>query len=96
MPAWYPALNNGGFGGNGWGGGILGFLLGLVFGNGGFGGFGGGNNAQASNFLMEALHSNGERNATAIQGLATTLGQDFNLVNQSVQTIQTALSNLTA
>lgn len=45
VPAWM-AMNNGGlFGnGNGWGGGILGFLLGLFFGNGwgGFGGFGGG------------------------------------------------------
>ena len=46
VPAWMLANNNGGlFGGNnGWGGGILGFLLGLFFGNGwgGFGGFGGG------------------------------------------------------
>ena len=44
VPAWM-AMNNGGlFGNNGWGGGILGFLLGLFFGNGwgGFGGFGGG------------------------------------------------------
>ena len=41
----YTPENNGGFlGGNGWGGGIIGFLLGLAFGNGwgGFGGFGGG------------------------------------------------------
>ena len=46
VPAWMLANNNSGlFGGNnGWGGGILGFLLGLFFGNGwgGFGGFGGG------------------------------------------------------
>lgn len=45
VPAWM-AMNNGGLFGNngGWGGGILGFLLGLFFGNGwgGFGGFGGG------------------------------------------------------
>ena len=34
VPAWM-AMNNGGlFGNNGWGGGILGFLLGLFFGNG--------------------------------------------------------------
>ena len=35
VPAWM-AMNNGGlFGGNnGWGGGILGFFLGLLFGNG--------------------------------------------------------------
>lgn len=35
VPAWL-AMNNGGFGNGlgGWGGGILGFLLGLFFGNG--------------------------------------------------------------
>lgn len=54
VPAWLPYVNNGNngglFGGNGWGGGILGFVLGLLFGNNGlfgnglFGG-GGGNNA---------------------------------------------------
>lgn len=51
VPAWL-AMNNGGFGNGlgGWGGGILGFFLGLLFGNGwngfgGFGGFGGGNGA---------------------------------------------------
>ena len=49
VPAWLPYMqnNNGGlFGGNGWGGGILGFFLGLLFGNGGFfggNGWGGGN-----------------------------------------------------
>lgn len=44
IPAWMAMNNNGLFGNNGWGGGILGFLLGLFFGNGwgGFGGFGGG------------------------------------------------------
>lgn len=35
VPAWMAANNGGLFGGNnGWGGGILGFLLGLFFGNG--------------------------------------------------------------
>lgn len=81
-------MNNNGFGANGWGGGILGFLLGLVFGNGGFGnGFMGGNGGQASNFLMEAINNNGERSTAATQALATTLNQDFNLVNSSVQAI---------
>lgn len=97
VPAWFPAMNNNGFGANGWGGGILGFLLGLVFGNGGFGnGFMGGNGGQASNFLMEAINNNGERSTAATQALATTLNQDFNLVNSSVQAIQGALSTLSA
>ena len=112
VPAWLAYGNNGGlFGnGNGWGGGILGFLLGLFFGNGGwgngFGGFGGGagasgaflsnqlNNDSGRELLMNAITSQGEASRTAIQSLATALGQDFNLVNSGVQAIQSALSTL--
>lgn len=101
--------NNGGFlGGNGWGGGILGFLLGLMFGNGGFGGFGGwgGNNGGAGflsnqlnndngrDLLMQAITSQGEQSRQAVQTLSTMLGQDFNLVNTSIQTITGALNNI--
>lgn len=97
-----------GFGG-GLGGGILGFLLGLAFGNGwgGFGGFGGYGNGSGAGFLsnqinndsgrellMNAINSNGEASRAAVQNLATMLGQDFNLVNAGVQTIQSALSTL--
>ena len=107
---WMLAGNNGwGNGMGGWGGGILGFLLGLFFGNGwggfgGFGGYGGNNGAgflsnQINNdagreLLMNAINSNGEASRAAVQSLASALGQDFNLVNAGVQTIQTALSNL--
>lgn len=110
IPAWMAMNNNGLFGGNGWGGGILGFFLGLLFGNGwggwgnGFGGFGGGNGAgflsnQISNdsgreLLMNAITSQGDASRTATQNLATMVGQDFNLVNGAVQTLQTALSSL--
>ena len=114
VPAWL-AMNNGGLFGNnglgGWGGGILGFFLGLLFGNGwggwgnGFGGFGGGNsgagflsnqinNDSGRELLMNAITSQGEASRSAIQNLATTLGQDFNLVNSAVQTIQNSLSSL--
>lgn len=75
--------NNGGglFDGNGgWGGGILGFLLGLMFGNGGWGGFGnwGGNNGGAGflsnqmnndngrDLLMQAITSQGEQSRQAM------------------------------
>jgi hypothetical protein len=86
--------NNGGglFGGNsGWGGGILGFLLGLMFGNGGWGGFGnwgGGNNGGAGflsnqinndngrDLLMQAITSQGEQSRQAISTLSTMLGQE--------------------
>lgn len=102
--------NNGGFGGfGGWGGGILGFLLGLMFGNGGFGGFGGwgGNNGASTAYLgnmisndngrdllMQAITSQGEQSRQAVQTLSTMLGQDFNLVNSSIQTITGALNNI--
>ena len=114
VPAWLPFLNgNGGglFGGNGWGGGILGFFLGLLFGNGGFfgngfGGFGGGNGAgflanQINNdngrdLLMQAITSSGQRSQDAIQTLSTMLGQDFNLVNSSIQAIASSLNTIAA
>lgn len=105
--------NNGGFlGGNGWGGGILGFLLGLMFGNGGWGnglfGFGGNNgnaagtaylgnmisNDNGRELLMQAITSQGEQSRQAVQTLSTMLGQDFNLVNSSIQTITGALNNI--
>ena len=109
IPAWM-AMNNGGlFGNNGWGGGILGFLLGLFFGNGGgFGGFGNGfgnnsgagflsnqmNNDSGRELLMNAITSSGEASRAAVQNLATMIGQDFNLVNSGVQSIQNALSSI--
>ena len=103
--------NNGGFlGGNGWGGGILGFLLGLMFGNGGFGGWGGFggiggiggagflsnqlNNDNGRDLLMQAITSQGEQSRQAISTLSTMLGQDFNLVNSGIQTITSALNNI--
>ena len=103
--------NNGGlFGGNGWGGGILGFFLGLLCGNGGFGNlFGGGgfgnnsgagllanqlNNENGRDLLMQAITSQGEQSRTAVQTLSTMLGQDFNLVNTSIQTITSSLNQI--
>ncbi len=117
VPAWIlPFMgggfgnNNGLFGGNGWGGGILGFLLGLLFSNGGFGNIFGGNanggnagagflsnqidNNAGRELLMNAIVSQGEQARTAIQTLSTMLGQDFNLVNGAVQTIQTAINQI--
>lgn len=100
--------NNGLFGGNGWGGGILGFFLGLLFGNGGFfgNGFGGGNgngagflsnqinNDAGRELLMNAITSQGERQHEAIQTLSNMLGQDFNLVNAGVLNLQNALNSV--
>ena len=111
VPAWL-AMNNGGFGNGlgGWGGGILGFFLGLLFGNGwggfgnGFGGFGGGNGAgflsnQIDNnagreLLMNAINSNGEASGAAISNLATMLGQDYSQVSAAVAALQSGLNSL--
>ena len=77
---WMLANNGGGFGNGlgGWGGGILGFFLGLLFGNGwggwgnGFGGFGGGN--AGAGFLSNQMNNDSGRellmNAITSQGEA--------------------------
>lgn len=101
--------NNGSLGLGGWGGGILGFILGILLGNNGwFGGngFGGGNaggtaylgnmisNDNGRDLLMQAITTNGEMSRLAISQLATTLNQDFNQVNSAVQTISSSLCNI--
>lgn len=75
--------NNGGFG-NGWGGnnGQIGFLSNQL------------NNDSGRELIMNAVTSQGEATRTAVQSLATMLGQDFNLVNAGVQNVQNALSTL--
>lgn len=103
---------NGGFLGGGFGAGILGGVLGGIFtnwlgGNGwGMGGMNGngaaaalGAQATANNntdLLMNAITNTGERQHEAVQTLSTMLGQDFNLVNQGVQTMQSALATIAA
>jgi len=75
----------------------------------GFGGWGGnGNGAQIAalssqlntdsgrELLMNAITSQGEASRTAINNLATALGQDFNLVNSGVQNIQNVLATIAA
>lgn len=73
---------------------------------GGFGGFGGGNNGGAGfisnqlnndsgrELIMNAITSQGEAQRTAISTLASTIGQDFNLVNGAVMNIQNALNQV--
>jgi hypothetical protein len=71
---------------------------------GGFGNWGGGNaagflsnqlnNDSGRELIMNAVTSQGEASRSAIQNLATMLGQDFNLVNAGVMNVQNALSSL--
>lgn len=77
------------------------------WGNGGFGGFGGGangagfisnqlNNDSGRELIMQAITSEGESSRSAIQNLATMVGQDFNLVNNAVQNVQNSLATIAA
>lgn len=107
VPAWlaYGNNNNGFFGGNGLAGGALGFLLGLVFGNGGFGnwgGFGGNNGAAAASLGAQATaNSNTELLMNAINGtdadirqLATMANSDFDSMKTALATISAGLTNV--
>ena len=107
VPAWlaYGNNNNGFFGGNGLAGGALGFLLGLVFGNGGFGnwgGFGGSNGAAAASLGAQATaNSNTELLMNAINGtdadirqLATMANSDFDSMKTALATISAGLTNV--
>ena len=79
---------NGGFGGGfgNWGGnaGGAGFLSNQL------------NNDSGRELIMNAITSQGEASRSAIQNLATTLGQDFNLVNAGVQNVQNSLATIAA
>lgn len=57
------------------------------------GGFGGGINGDLA---MQAIVSQGEASRTAIQTLASSIGQDFNIVNGAVQNIQNSLNAIGA
>lgn len=69
-------------------------------------GFGGGNaggagflsnqlsNDSGRELIMNAVTSQGEAQRTAIQTLASTIGQDFNLVNGAVMNVQNALNQI--
>lgn len=78
--------NNGGgfgFGGNG-GNGAAGFLSNQI------------SNDTGRELIMQAITNQGEASRTATQTLSTMLGQDFNLVNTSIQGIQNALNTIGA
>lgn len=99
------ALNNNGWGNNGfggWGGGILGFLLGALFG-GGFGGFGGGfgnagvgylgnqmNNDNNTDLIMQAINGTD----SDVRLLATTLNADVNEVRSAISALQLGIANV--
>ena len=54
------------------------------------------NNDSGRELIMNAINSNGEASRSAIQNLATMLGQDYATVNGAIQNVQSALSTLAA
>lgn len=54
------------------------------------------NNDSGRELVMNAINSNGEASRSAIQNLATMLGQDYATVNAAVQNVQNSLSTLAA
>ena len=78
---------------SGWGGGLIGFILGALVNNNGNGLFGGGNN-NTNDLIMQAVTSKGELQQQAINQLATTLNADFNQVNTAINAVSTQLCNI--
>ena len=52
------------------------------------------NNDSGRELIMNAITSQGEASRAAVQSLSTMIGQDFNLVNAAVQSLQNGLSSL--
>lgn len=106
VPAWLAMNgNNGILGNNSLGGGIVGFILGLLFGGGwgGFGGFGGNGfgGAAASLGAQATANNNTDLVLNAINGtdadvrlLASTLNADVESVRAALATINTGLATL--
>lgn len=97
--------NNGysNFGLGGWGGGILGFLLGAMFANGGFGGFGGWGNSGSGLANQINNDNNADLIMNAINGtdadvrlLATTLNADLGDVNNAIDSVRNAVQQVGA
>lgn len=99
--------NNNGFGLGGWGGGILGFILGILLGNGGmFGGWGNGFGANGmGGYIANQMNNDNGRELilNAINGtdadvrlLATTLNADINEVTSAINSVQNAIQSVGA
>lgn len=99
----YGNNNNNGFGLGGWGGGVLGFILGMLIGNGGlfgngFGGYGGYgvgnqiNNNNNTDLIMQAINGTD----ADIRQLATTLNSDINETKAAINAVQSAIQQVGA
>ena len=97
VPAWYAMNgNNGLLGGNGLAGGAVGFILGLLFGNGGFGnfGFGGGRGVVADNHNTDVVLSAIQGTDADVRQLATSSGYSLDAIKSALGTVSTALATM--
>ena len=90
---------NSGFGGNGWGGGLIGLIAGLLFGGlwggTGFGGWGSNGAALAGDSATRDLLLQGMNgNHDAISTLSTTLHADLNSVEAALSSLSTGLATV--
>ena len=83
--------NNNGWGGN-FGGGVLGFILGLLFGNGGNGLFGGSNSNNNTDLIMQAVSGTD----ADIRALSSTLNTDLAQTTEAIHQIQNAVNQVSA
>ena len=98
--------NNSLFGGNGWGGGLIGFILGILLANGGlFGGGWGNNGLWGAGGLANQVNNDNNTDLVlnAINGtdadvrlLATTLNSDVNDVKNAINAVQGAIAQVGA
>lgn len=99
----YGNNNQNGLGLGGWGGGVLGFILGILLGNNGmfgngFGGFGGYglanqmNNDNNTDLIMNAINGTD----SDVRLLATTLNADINEVTSAIHAVQGAIQQVGA
>lgn len=95
--------NNGGFGLGGWGGGLIGFLIGAMLANGGlFGGWGGnrgngGLSGQINSDANTALVMNAINGTNAdVRALASTINCDQNQLSSAICNLNTAIAQLGA
>jgi len=92
---------NNGFGGNGWGGGLIGLIAGLLFGGlwggNGFGGWGGNGAAVAGDSATRDLILQGMNgNREAVATLSSTLHSDLNSVEAALSSLSVGLANVGA
>lgn len=81
---------------NGWGdslgGGVLGFILGLLLGNNGNGIFGGSNSNNNTDLIMQAINGTD----SDIRALSSTLNTDLGQTTEAIHQIQNAVSQVSA